>query len=158
MNPSISSSGLRVMADRILLRGGKIYLGSGRLLQAGYIVIEDGWIAGIGEGNPPADSQAQVVDLTERLILPGIADSHLHLVAYALSRKRLDLSQVTSLEEALTLVGRHAADLPPGKWLLGRGWDKQRLGLDRFPDKSMLDQVAPRNPVALDSHDGHLIW
>ena len=146
------------MADRILLRGGKIYLGSGRLLQAGYIVIEDGWIAGIGEGNPPADSQAQVVDLTERLILPGVADSHLHLVAYALSRKRLDLSQVTSLEEALTLVGRHAADLPPGKWLLGRGWDKQRLGLDRFPDKSMLDQVAPRNPVALDSHDGHLIW
>ncbi len=137
---------------------GKVYLGSGKLLSRGHVVIQDEKIVHVGLGDLSDEQDAEVIDLNGKLILPGLADCHLHLVAYALSRRRLDLSDVTSLEDALALIRKYVARLGSGEWLLGRGWDKQRLRLDHFPDRWMLDRVAPDNPVALDSHDGHLVW
>ena len=47
-----------------------------RLLDPGYLVIEDGRIAEIGAG--PAPQSDQTLDMTGRLIMPGLVNAHTH--------------------------------------------------------------------------------
>jgi hypothetical protein len=98
------------------------------------------------------------VDLGGRTVLPGIVDSHIHLAAYGIALRRVDLSEAGSLREAVSAVGAAAARERPERWILGRGWDKNVWPEDRFPSAADLDPVSPANPVALSSKDGHLLW
>jgi predicted amidohydrolase YtcJ len=56
------------------------------------------------------------------------------------------------------MISVYASKLQKGEWLRGRGWDKQHWGLERFPDRWMLDRAVSTNPAALSSRDGHLVW
>jgi predicted amidohydrolase YtcJ len=138
-----------------------IYLGRGRTLDRGFIVFRDGCIEAVGSARDfdlarPPDTQTAY--LGGHLVLPGFVDAHLHLVHYARSLFEPDLAATRSLEEGLAAIRALAAGQPRGTWITGRGWDKQSWGLDGFPTRHMLDQVAPDNPVSLTSRDGHLAW
>jgi predicted amidohydrolase YtcJ len=61
------------------------------------------------------------------------------------------------LEAALKRVASRARRTPSGKWITGGRFDKNRWG-DAFPTRRDLDRVAPENPVALSSRDGHSLW
>ena len=136
-----------------------IYLGAGRSIGRGYVVFSHER----AEETGPLDSfrprpGIETFDLEGALVLPGLTDSHLHLVNYAKSLTEIDLADTQSLEAGLEIVGREARHLTQGAWLRGGGWDKQRWGLDSFPTRGMLDRVAADNPVALTSRDRHLVW
>jgi predicted amidohydrolase YtcJ len=49
------------------------------------------------------------------------------------------------------------SELPPGSWILGRGWDHTLWG-GRWPTRQDLDAVAPNNPVFVQRVDGHVSW
>ena len=68
------------------------------------------------------------VDLAGGSVLPGINDSHLHLLWYALTdpSRHLDLSGAGSLAQVRALVAERAASLPEDAWLLGRGGTPSR--------------------------------
>ena len=101
--------------------------------------------------------RTRVVDLRGRLALPGFTDSHLHLEALGLRLSQVDLSSSRSLAAGLRRVAARARRAPEESWITGGGFDKNRWG-DRFPTRRDLDQVAPGNPVALSSRDGHSLW
>lgn len=101
--------------------------------------------------------RTQVIDLRGRPALPGFTDSHLHLGALAQRLSQVDLSSARSLPAALRRVAARARRAPNGSWITGGGFDKNRWG-DRFPSRRDLDRVAPANPVALSSRDGHSLW
>jgi predicted amidohydrolase YtcJ len=136
-----------------------IYLGKGKTIDRGFVSWSGDTITGVGQMGDyaPAPGTAEH-DMGGCLILPGLVDCHLHLVGYARALIRIDLSDTTSLEEGLGRIGEFVSHLPEGAWLKGRGWDKQRWGMDGFPVREMLDRVSPRNPVGLWSRDGHLMW
>ena len=98
-----------------------------------------------------------VLDLGGRLAMPGFTDSHVHLRALGHVLTRVDLSSARTLSAALKLVAARARRTPPGEWITGGGFDKNRWG-DDFPDRADLDQAAPENPVALHTRDGHSVW
>ncbi len=100
----------------------------------------------------------EAVDLGGRTVVPGLTDCHIHFVEYALRLTRVDLSGIVSRAEAIQLVAERAQAASPGEWLLGGGWDRNLWEDTRFPTKEHLDSVAPRNPVALNSKDGHSLW
>ena len=100
----------------------------------------------------------EAVDLGGRTVVPGFTDCHIHFVEYALRLTRIDLSGITSRAEVIRLVGKRARMARPGEWLLGGGWDRNLWEDTSFPTKEELDSVAPHNPVALDSKDGHSLW
>ena len=100
----------------------------------------------------------EAVDLGGRTVVPGFTDCHIHFVEYALRLTRIDLSGITSRAEVIRLVGERARMARPGEWLLGGGWDRNLWEDTSFPTKEELDSVAPHNPVALDSKDGHSLW
>jgi predicted amidohydrolase YtcJ len=136
-----------------------VYLGGGRMIDRGYVICKGSLIEEVGPSHAFArSSDLEISDLGGKLLLPGLTDCHLHLVGYGLSLSSLDLSDTESLEEGLKRIREHAADLPKGVWLRGRGWDKQRWKLKGFPTRQILDVVTPDNPAVLTSRDGHLMW
>ncbi len=98
---------------------------------------------------------AVTIDADQRLVVPGLADTHMHLLSTALEEARLDLRGAGSVEEILRLVREAAEAKAPGEWIVGRGWDQERLAEKRPPSIEELDAVAPRNPVLLVRVCGH---
>ncbi|RKY00633.1 amidohydrolase [Candidatus Poribacteria bacterium] len=98
------------------------------------------------------------IDLGGRVALPGLHDAHLHLLGYGLSLERVDLSGAGSLEECLRLVAERGKTVPPGRWVLGRGWNYNAWAEGRLPTRWDLDRVLPDRPALLSSKDGHLVW
>lgn len=48
-------------------------------IEGGDILIDDGEIVEIGHGLTPSTSDAEVIDATDHIVLPGFVDSHIHL-------------------------------------------------------------------------------
>ncbi len=104
-----------------------------------------------------AGPRTQVVDLGGRCVLPGLTDSHLHLMWFALGLQQVDLTGTTSLAEVQRRLAERAAVAPEGEWILGRGWDQEQWPDRRFPTAADLDAVAPRHPVMLTAKSGHAL-
>jgi hypothetical protein len=109
--------------------------------------------------------QTRVIDLRERSVLPGFEDSHIHFLSTAAQKGTIDLhpSTTPNMETLLGRVRQKAARLPEGAWILGRGWDQDKMEWKgkwdrpyKWPTKKDLDKVAPNNPVYLIRVCGHI--
>lgn len=123
------------------------------------LVLRDGRIAYAGrrqDVNVPASEEW--VDLGGRTVLPGLVDAHAHLMGLARARMSLNAVGMRSEDEIGRMVAEAAANVPPGEWISGRGWDQNLWPGQRFPSKLSLDRAAPRHPVALGRIDGHASW
>ena len=113
-----------------------------------YVGASDGALAAAAAaaGGQPA------VDLEGAHIIPGLIDSHLHLIPGGLSLSRLDLSTPASQQELVEAVAAAAAArVPSGGWLLGGGWDESQWG-GQLPSAAWIDQGGLRAASA-----GHLL-
>lgn len=108
-----------------------------------------------GEQRPKVDYR---LDGQGRVMLPGMIDAHVHVMDIGFAALTLDLSDTTSLADALAKV-RAFADANPGRpWILGRGWNQEKWGLGRFPTAAELDAVVADRPVWLERADNHANW
>jgi len=70
---------------KLLLDGAKVIDGLGGVTAPGWVLVEDGKIAGVGRGDASprlqmrAEHPASVVDLAGKTVLPGLIDCHVHL-------------------------------------------------------------------------------
>src|SRR4029078_3659735 len=69
----------------------------------------------------------------------------------------IDLTDTRSFDEIVARVGARAKDAPAGRGLIGRGWDQNKWGNNRFPTHEALSRVSPNNPVVLTRIDGHAL-
>ncbi len=127
------------------------------------VAIGGGRVLGVG---PESELEALATSATKRwrlgeehVVLPGITDAHLHLMALVLAETQIDLTGL-NLDAALAAVAaahnERAASGDDDGWLLGHGWSMHDLG--GWPDADMLQRVAPGRPVALYAHDHHSRW
>ncbi|AHE55759.1 amidohydrolase [Sphingomonas sanxanigenens] len=91
-------------------------------------------------------------------LLPGMIDSHAHILPMGFAALSLDLSDTTSLAEAQAKIATYARENPARPWILGTGWNQERWGLGRFPTAAELDAAAGDKPVWLSRVDGHAGW
>lgn len=99
-----------------------------------------------------------LLDGKGRVLMPGLIDSHVHVMSTGVAALTLDLSTTHSLAEALKLIADYAAAHPDHPWILGRGWNQELWGLGRFPTAAELDAVVADRPVWLSRVDGHAGW
>jgi imidazolonepropionase-like amidohydrolase/ABC-type multidrug transport system permease subunit len=67
----------------ILIRNARIFTGDGRVIESGGVLLKDGKIAEIyeGESPDPKELKAQVIEGAGKTVLPGLIDVHVHLGA-----------------------------------------------------------------------------
>ena len=98
------------------------------------------------------------IDGKGRVLLPGMIDAHTHVIATGFALLTLDLSDTTSLDDALGRIAAYAKAHPERPWIIGGGWNQERWHLGRFPTAAELDRIVPDRPVWLDRADGHAGW
>src|SRR5215212_3582309 len=84
------------------------------------LAIAGGTIAGGVGVHETALASPEVIDLGDRVVLPGFTDSHVHFPTWALAQTEVKLDGAGSLEEAVSRI----ADAPraEGRWVRGYGW------------------------------------
>ena len=124
------------------------------------VAIKDGDILFAGSTADALSHQGpntRVVDLAGATVLPGLVDSHTHVFGLGAKLDQIDLTDIATEEEAVALVAERAKDVPPGEWIIGSGWDEGAWA-NRYPDKVLLSEAVPDNPVFLDSLHGFAAW
>jgi predicted amidohydrolase YtcJ len=103
--------------------------------------------------------ETKVVDLEGKTVMPGLYDSHLHVLGTgsALMMINCRTPPIHSIDDMKKAVADKVKDTEPGEWILGRGWDQAKLSEHRNPSRHDFDKVAPDNPVVLTRTCGHLL-
>jgi predicted amidohydrolase YtcJ len=142
------------MKADLLLTNGPIYSGV-HPKPFRYLAVGDNRILAIGRGNGKQyiGRNTTIIDLREKSVLPGIIDSHLHLLDYAWSVERVNLERCTNSHEVTEMLKSVPSS---AEWVLGRGWNREQFG--GFPHKKLLDEIFRDRPAALNSRDGHFLW
>jgi imidazolonepropionase-like amidohydrolase/ABC-type multidrug transport system permease subunit len=70
-------------SDTFLIRGARIFVGDGKVIENGAVLVKGGKIAQVyeGEGPDPKSVNAETVEAAGKTILPGLIDVHIHLGA-----------------------------------------------------------------------------
>src|SRR5262245_34454774 len=66
----------------------------------------------------------RMLDAGGNTIIPGMIDSHAHLLNLGQSLRNVSLVGTNSYDEVVQRVSAKARTLATGQWLLGRGWDQ----------------------------------
>ncbi|UCE29078.1 MAG: amidohydrolase [Candidatus Bathyarchaeota archaeon] len=123
------------------------------------IAIKDDRIIGVGtnqEIKPYVRRSTKTIDLKEKTVIPGFIDTHVHLTAFGKLLGQINLRGTGSIKEIQEKLRKQVQKMPKGQWILGRGWDQDRLKEERYPTRWDLDKVSPDNPVVLTRVCGHL--
>ncbi|MEM7217978.1 MAG: amidohydrolase [Pseudomonadota bacterium] len=154
----------RGQAD-LVFTGGDVHVADSAATRHSALAVRGNQIVAVGSNadiNALAGPRTRRVALDGRTVLPGINDSHLHLLMWSLGQPpfSLDVSfpAVRSIADVVSLVGAEARRRPQGDWIAGRGWDQPYLEEGRAPTRHDLDAVAPDHPVALTEFSGHAVW
>ncbi len=122
------------------------------------IAIKDDKILVVGDENAVrrvVGSETRVIDIGGRRILPGITDSHTHIVSGGLQMERLALRRVRNKSEFIKAIGIAAKGKQPGEWVLGGRWSVESWSDPAPPHRSWIDSVTGSVPVLLSRMDGH---
>jgi predicted amidohydrolase YtcJ len=142
-----------------LLGGARAWTGNPAQPEAAANAIRDGRIVAIGsEAEVLAwrGPGTQVRDLGGRRVLPGFNDAHVHVFDGGQGLASVQLRDAGSPEVFRDRIGRYAATLPEGRWVLNGNWDHERWSPAALPTRQWIDAVTPSHPVFVNRLDGHM--
>jgi predicted amidohydrolase YtcJ len=98
-----------------------------------------------------------VIEAGRGLVLPGFNDAHVHFLMGARNLQNLELAEETTVDGVLRRIAEFSRTHPDREWLLGRGWF-YAVFPNGMPDRTLLDQVVPDRPAAIEAYDSHTTW
>lgn len=103
-------------------------------------------------------ANSRLIDGQGRTLMPGIIDSHFHILGGSLQLGSAALGEVTSLEQLTSTLRDFADDNPQDEWVTGT-----RIGYSLSPgnlrlNRHHLDEIISSRPVILISYDFHIGW
>lgn len=151
----------------LVLHNATIYTMAPSQPYASAVCARDGRVAVVGDDPSVLSSAcaagAHTVDLMGTTMVPGLTDSHAHLMMETVRRLRADLLPARSAAEAAQLAKAFQHAHPrlvdsAGGWVLGFGWDQTGWPGASFPSRQDLDGLFPDVPVFLEQLSGHACW
>ena len=138
-------------ADLIVFNG-KIATQDDRQSFVTALAVKDGRI--LAAGSAPevmrhARSDTLHIDLNGRTVIPGLNDSHLHVIRGGLNfNLELRWDGVSTLAEALRMLRRQVLRTPAPQWVrVVGGWTEFQFAEKRGPTVAELNAIAPDTPV-----------
>ncbi len=138
-------------ADSVLINGNIITMNHEQpKVQA--IAIKHGRFVAVGTNEQiqlHAGRNTERIDLNGKTVVPGLIDTHVHGAALGRETLQLDVRSAKTIKEITQKVKQWAGKVSDDEWIVGHGWDQDRLTEHRYPSRFELDQAAPNNPVIL---------
>jgi predicted amidohydrolase YtcJ len=140
--------------SKIILRNGRITTLDRAKPETQAIAIRDGLVEAVGANEEImrlADRDTNVIDLGGRRVIPGLNDSHTHLVRGGLNyNMELRWENVPSLADALRMLKSQADRTPAPQWVrVVGGWSEFQFAERRMPTLDEINAAAPETPVFL---------
>lgn len=123
------------------------------------VALQDGKILHTGSAADVvklANADTIIIDLDGATVIPGLIESHGHFNELGEQAERVDLGDVTTMEQMAARVRLRAAQTPDGEWVVGNGWDEGAWA-NALPTKAELSTAAPEHPVLLKGRRGFAI-
>ncbi len=152
-------------ADTVILNA-RIHTmdGKGRAADGGSVAqalcVADGRITRLGS-NAAARAcirpGTRVIDAQQRLVLPGLIDSHMHALSGAFADTGIDFASADTPEKLAAALQALKAASPGSGPVQARGWQNHLFG-PKGPTAAELDAVFGDRIVLIGSVDGHSTW
>ncbi|MFH1574710.1 MAG: amidohydrolase [Acidobacteriota bacterium] len=164
---SVQACAPRVEPADMVLRNGKVVTVDAARPEVQAIAVRGDRIEAVGSNDEIQryiGANTEVIDLENRLAVPGFIDSHGHFTGVGQARTRLDLMQTKSWDEVVAMVAEAVQKAQPGEWILGRGWHQEKWdtapspSVEGFLVHASLSKVSPDNPVLLTHASGHATY
>jgi len=155
-------------ADLVIINGKVITVDKSFSIKQA-VAVKDGKITAAGTNEDikkHITSETKVLDLKGKPLLPGINESHMHAPFFGASRPPLSLDltypTVQSIPDMVAALKQKVAEVEPGEWIRGFGWDQSTLEECRndpakLPRKWDLDAISPDHPVAFTDFSVHTL-
>ncbi|WP_208278845.1 amidohydrolase [Massilia oculi] len=147
----LAASTARAQAD-LIITNGKIatMAGEGEFVQA--LAVKDGKIAATGSNERVLrlkQKDTRVVDVGGRTVIPGLNDSHTHVIRAGLNyNMEVRWDGVRSLKRAMEMLKEQAARTPEGQWVkVVGGWTEHQFAEKRLPTLAEINAAVPDKPV-----------
>jgi predicted amidohydrolase YtcJ len=138
-------------ADLLLFNGRVTTLDPGQP-DAQAIAIDGGRIAAVGATQELMErfpGAVRRIDLEGRRVIPGINDSHMHVIRGGLSYNlELRWDGVPTLADAMAMLKEQVARTPAPQWVrVVGGFTERQFSEKRMPSIAELNAIAPDTPV-----------
>ncbi|OQP42977.1 amidohydrolase [Niastella yeongjuensis] len=138
-------------ADMILYNG-KIHTGNKEQPEVTAVAIKEGKFIKTGDDAAMmqlAGPDTALVDLHKKRAVPGLNDSHTHLIRGGLNYNlELRWDGVPSLADAMRMLKQQVQRTPPPQWVrVVGGWTEFQFAERRMPTLAEINTIAPDTPV-----------
>lgn len=135
-----------------------IYTMNPDMPRAAAMLVEDGRVLWTGD-TPEETAADECIDLEGAVVLPGMGDSHMHLMSLGRRLCSLDVSEASDWGQMQQMVSRYLFEnqLAPGEWIDAAGFNEDRFSPSVLPTRQELDRVAPEHPMILRRVCGHMV-
>lgn len=135
----------------LILHNGKITTHDASKPEVSAVAVTGERITAIGgeELLETATAATRRIDLKGRRAIPGLNDSHIHVIRGGLSYNlELRWDGVPSLADAMRMLKEQVQRTPPGQWVrvIG-GWSEFQFAERRMPTLEEINAVSPDTPV-----------
>src|SRR5437588_5896890 len=149
--PADNRGGAATPAD-VLVHNGRIATQDDRRSFVQAAAVKDGKFIAVGSDQEVMKlrgEQTQVIDVGSRTVIPGLNDSHTHVIRGGLSyNMELRWDGVPSLADALRILREQAQRTPPPQWVrVVGGWTEFQFQERRMPTLQEVNAVSPDTPV-----------
>ncbi len=147
--------------EKLALINGKIYVEKGVFAQA--VLCKNGRIAAVGSDGEilALAGDAKVIDCGGKTVIPGLNDSHLHLIQIGVRMAQVNIKAATSIDDLVRRVREFRQADPElcEKGITSNGWNQDKFteGEKRTPNRYDLDRIATDIPVVLSRVCGHVV-
>jgi predicted amidohydrolase YtcJ len=134
----------------LILKNGRISTLDRQRPEAKEVVVSGGRIVGLDNASEfQAGPETKVVDLRGRRVIPGLYDSHLHVIRGGLNyNMELRWEGVPSLSIAMAMLRDQVARTPAPQWVrVVGGWSEFQFAEKRMPTLEEINAAAPDTPV-----------
>jgi predicted amidohydrolase YtcJ len=150
------------MKADLILHNGKIVTVNSDEKVTEALAVKFGRILALGNDEeimPIKGKETEVIDLKGRTVIPGLIDSHCHMITVGAARMLTeDLSEeagVRSIADIQTLLAERAKRIPEGEWVTGYQEDDSKLAEKRHPTRWELDVATQDHPLIISTVGGH---
>jgi predicted amidohydrolase YtcJ len=146
----------------LILHGGHVLTMDDECSRASAVAILDGRIAGVGEHGElerALEGAADCRDLQGATVVPGLIDTHPHLMHFGVIAEPLvDIQDATSAADIVERIARRAQGTPAGSWIMATPVGEPHYFLRRsyrdlaegqLPDRWTLDRATSAHPVMI---------